>query len=36
MPNDIVEREIVGAGSFTPKDLQAISRKSYSFLNDMG
>ena len=36
MPKYIIEREIPGAGSLTRQDLQAISQKSCSILNDMG
>ena len=35
MPKYIIEREIPGAGSLTPQDLQAISQKSCSILNSM-
>lgn len=36
MPKYIIEREIPGAGSLTPQDLQAISQKSCNVLNKMG
>ena len=36
MPKYIIEREISGAGSLTVQDLQGISQKSCSILNDMG
>ncbi|MDP1549776.1 MAG: DUF4242 domain-containing protein [Nitrosomonas sp.] len=36
MPKYIIEREIPGAGSLTPQDLQAISQKSCNVLNNMG
>ncbi|MDP3281693.1 MAG: DUF4242 domain-containing protein [Nitrosomonas sp.] len=36
MPKYIIEREIPGAGSLTPQDLQAISQKSCNVLNHMG
>ncbi|TXI27088.1 MAG: DUF4242 domain-containing protein [Nitrosomonas oligotropha] len=36
MPKYIIEREIPGAGSLTPHDLQAISQKSCAILNSMG
>ena len=36
MPKYIIEREISGAGSLTPQDLQAISQKSCHVLNNMG
>jgi hypothetical protein len=36
VPKYIIEREIPGAGSFTPQDMQAISQKSCSILNNMG
>lgn len=36
MPKYIIEREIPGAGSFTPQDLQAISQKSCGVLSSMG
>lgn len=36
MPKYIIEREIPGAGSLTPQDLQAISQKSCGVLHDMG
>lgn len=36
MPKYIIEREIPGAGSLTPQDLQGISQKSCGILSDMG
>lgn len=36
MPKFIIEREIPGAGQFTPADLKAISQKSCGVLNSMG
>ena len=36
MPKYIIEGEIPSAGSLTRQDLQAISQKSCSILNDMG
>ena len=36
MPKYVIEREIPGAGSLTPQDLQAISQKSCAVLNNMG
>ena len=36
MPKYIIEREIPGAGSLTPQDLQAISQTSCAILNSMG
>lgn len=36
MPKYIIEREIPGAGSLTPQDLQAISEKSCNVLSNMG
>ena len=36
MPKYIIEREIPGAGSLTPQDLQAISQKSCNVLSNMG
>ncbi len=35
MPKYIIEREIPGAGLFTQRQLQAISQKSCSILNNM-
>ncbi|MBX3630969.1 MAG: DUF4242 domain-containing protein [Nitrosomonas sp.] len=35
MPKYIIERNIPGAGSLTPEDLQAISQKSCGILNTM-
>lgn len=36
MPKFIIEREIPGAGQFTPADLKAISQKSCGVLSSMG
>jgi len=36
MPKFVIEREIPGAGSLAPQDLQAISQKSCAVLNEMG
>jgi hypothetical protein len=36
MPKFIIEREIPNAGSLTAQDLQGISQKSCSVLNQMG
>jgi len=36
MPKFIIEREIPNAGSMSPADLQAISQKSCSVLQDLG
>ena len=36
MPKFVIEREIPGAGKFSPADLQAISQKSCGVLNKMG
>ena len=36
MPKYIIEREIPGAGDLSAQDLQGISQKSCSILNDMG
>lgn len=36
MPKYVVEREIPGAGKFTPQELQGISQKSCSVLSAMG
>ncbi len=36
MPKYIIEREIAGAGKFTPEQLQSISRKSCSVLKTLG
>jgi hypothetical protein len=36
MPKFVIEREIVGAGKLPPQELQAISRKSCSVLQNMG
>lgn len=36
MPKYLIEREIPGAGSLTPQDLQAISQKSCGVLHHMG
>jgi hypothetical protein len=36
MPKYVIEREIPGAGSLSPAQLQAISQKSCGVLNDLG
>ena len=36
MPKYVIEREIPGAGKLSPQELQAISQKSCSVLNNMG
>jgi len=36
MPKYVIEREIPGAGNIPPQDLQAISQKSCSVLNELG
>lgn len=36
MPKYIIEREIPGVGNLSPAELQAISQKSCSILNEMG
>ena len=36
MPKYVIEREIPGAGSLSPQQLQAISQKSCSVLNNLG
>lgn len=36
MPKFIIEREIPGAGTLSPQELQAISQKSCSVLEQMG
>ena len=36
MPKFIIERDIPGAGKFTPAELQAISQKSCGVLRSMG
>jgi hypothetical protein len=36
MPKFVIEREIPGAGNLTPAELQEISRKSVSVLQEMG
>jgi hypothetical protein len=36
MPKFVIEREIPGAGKFTPEQLQAISQKSCGVLKSMG
>lgn len=36
MPKYVIEREIPGAGSISPADLQAISQKSCSVLQGLG
>ena len=36
MPKYIIEREILGAGTFPPQELQGISQTSCGVLNKMG
>lgn len=36
MPKYVIEREIPGAGKFTPQELRAISQKSCTVLGKMG
>lgn len=36
MPQYVIERDIPGAGKFTPEALQGISQKSCSVLNQLG
>jgi hypothetical protein len=36
MPKYVIEREIPGAGKLSPEELQAVSQKSCSVLNEMG
>jgi uncharacterized protein DUF4242 len=36
MPKFVIEREIPGVGSFTPEQLQAVSQKSCSVLQNLG
>jgi hypothetical protein len=36
MPKYVIERDIPGAGNLTPQDLQGISRKSCSVLQNLG
>ncbi len=36
MPKYVIEREIPGAGKFTPQELQAISQKSCGVLRNLG
>jgi hypothetical protein len=36
MPKFVIEREIPGAGKFTPETLRAISQKSCGVLTEMG
>ena len=36
MPKYVIEREIPGAGNLTPPDLQAVSQKSCSVLQNLG
>lgn len=36
MPKYVIERNIAGAGSLTPEQLQAVSAKSCSVLREMG
>ena len=36
MPKYVIEREIPGAGSMSPQELQAVSQKSCSVLQNLG
>ena len=36
MPKYVIEREIPGAGSMSPQDLQAVSQKSCGVLRNLG
>jgi hypothetical protein len=36
MPKYVIEREIPGAGSLSPQDLQAVSQKSCTVLQNLG
>jgi hypothetical protein len=36
MPKFVIERDVPGAGRMTPQQIQAMSRKSCSVLNEMG
>ena len=36
MPKYVIERDILGAGKLSPKELHAISQKSCSVLNNLG
>jgi hypothetical protein len=36
MPKYVIEREIPGAGNLSPQDLQAVSQKSCSVLQNLG
>ena len=36
MPKYVIEREILGAGKLTPQELQGISQKSCSVLQNLG
>ena len=36
MPKYVIEREIAGAGNLSPEELQAISQKSCSVLENLG
>ena len=36
MPKYVIEREIPGAGNMSPQDLQAVSEKSCSVLQNLG
>lgn len=36
MPKFVIEREIPGAGKFTPEELKAISQTSCGVLNELG
>ena len=36
MPRYVIERDLPGAGDLSPEQLQAVSQKSCSVLNDLG
>ena len=36
MPRYVIERDLPGAGKLSPEQLQAVSQKSCSVLNDLG
>jgi hypothetical protein len=36
MPRYVIERDLPGAGNLSPEQLQAVSQKSCSILNDLG
>jgi len=36
MPRYVIERDLPGAGNLSPEQLQAVSQKSCSVLNDLG